>query len=167
MIDLLHLGLLALLNHPRAIHLDQRLPERNSDGQRTARMGNPNAIKQIKLLNMLGKSLRDNERHVSAAATLVVAELSKPAVAPGLGTLCFPKDDARRLPHRTVDLLDNVRAQLPLPHRLNEIGRETTTQKLFELKLKDFALRLLRALLSLTFQFFDGAGHGIDGLILF
>src|SRR5260370_662448 len=51
---------------------------------------------------------------ISPAAALIFAKLGKPPVAPCLGALELPQNDARRLTDRTIDLLHDVGTQLAL-----------------------------------------------------
>ena len=87
------------------------------------------------MLDMFRKRLRDDEGDVRATTPLVVPQLRQPAIAPRFGALGLPKDDAGGLADRTIDLLDNVGTELAFADRLDQIGRETSTQQHLELEL--------------------------------
>ena len=140
MVDLFHLGLLPLLRQAGPTDLDKGLTESDSYRESIARVGNPYPVDQIKMFDVLRKSLRNDKGNVGPTTPLVVAQLRQPRIAPRFCAFGLPKDDAGGLADRTIDLLDNIGTQLALANRLDQVGRKTPTQQYLELKLKHLAL---------------------------
>lgn len=122
-----HLGLLALLRQARPTDLDERLTESDSNRECIARVSDPYPVDQIEMLDVLRKSLRNNKGNVGPTTPLVVAQLRQPPIAPRFGAFGLPKDDAGGQADRTINLLDNIGAQLAFADRLDQVGRKTRT----------------------------------------
>src|ERR1700739_3587247 len=116
------------------------MAEGNRDWKGVPRMGDPDAVDEVEMLDMLRRGLRDDQGNVGAATALVITQLCQPAIAPGFGPFGLPKDDDGGLSDRAVDLRHNVGAELALSDGLDEIGRKTSTQQHLKLELKYLAL---------------------------
>src|ERR1700678_317587 len=100
-------------------------------------MGHPDAIDQVEMLDMLGERVGNDECHVGTTTPLILTKLGQPAIAPGLRALGLPKDHAGRLANGAVDLLDDIRAQLPLGNGFDGVRWKFTAQQLLELELEN------------------------------
>src|SRR5258708_20749779 len=118
------------------------------------------------MVAMRWKCVRDDKGDVCAAAALIFTKLCQPAITPGFGAFGFPKDHGGRLTYGAVDLLNDVVAQFALGNGFDGVHRKLAAQDLLELQLKNLALGLLRALLGLAPELFDGTRHRLNGLVL-
>src|SRR5260370_38511779 len=118
------------------------------------------------MLDMLWQCVRDDKGDVCAAASLIFTKLCQPAITPGFGAFGFPKDHAGRRTYGAVDLLNDVGAQFDLGNGFDGGHRKLAAQDLLEFQLKNLALGLLRDLLGLAAELFDGTRHRLNGLVL-
>src|ERR1700680_260395 len=102
---------------------------------------------------------------LSICPPLVIAQFSEPGVAPVLGTLCLPKNGPGHDPRCAVNQLNDVAATGALGNRLNRVIRQSRLEKVLQLHLLNLALKLLRALLSLSLQLLNSTLHRSDLLI--
>ncbi|MNR94656.1 hypothetical protein D3C72_257440 [compost metagenome] len=106
-------------------------------------------------LHILRQRVRHDEREIRLSRPLIPLELAKPTVAPSLGPLGLPKNNAADLARPVEHAVQDVAAKLPLPHRFDLIEGEFRAQGIFEHQFLSLALKLLRPLLRLLLQLFD------------
>ena len=86
--------------------------------------GDPNAVNEIKAVDVLGQDVGNDQRDFRFRCTLVVPQLGKPDVAPVLGAFRLPKDYATDLALRPDDAMNHVASVLALRDRLDHVLRE-------------------------------------------
>ena len=167
LIDHFHLRLLAFGSLTCRSDFDQCVAKCDGYGQQNSRMGDPDAVDEVKRLDIFGESLTDDDGDLGLGGPLVLAELGKPGIAPVFGALGLPENRAARLAERAHDAVQHVAAEFAFGDGLDHVTWESRAEQRFDFQFLNFSLKLLRALFGSSFQILDLTLHGHDGLLFF
>lgn len=136
------------------VHLDDRLSQGDTDRHRVARVTDPDPLHEVEMLHAARKRLCHDDRHVGAAAPLIVPDFGKPAVVLGLGPFGLPDHTSGAAAYGSVYLLHDLRARLAVADRLDRVPGEYALSS-FSSSRSMTSLAPLRSLLCVSLQVLD------------
>jgi hypothetical protein len=147
-VDLLGLGRLPLVRSAKGGKLDEADAQGASYRKNAAQAGDPDAVKLLKVGDVLRHGLGDDDGKLGVGGALIFLKFGKPTIRPGSGAFRLPKNLPTSLTRIISDVLKDIATELAFTYRLDEIERKLSSQLVLEGELKGFALRLLGTLLG-------------------